>query len=266
MSTLSTYHKNLFTTFFDTFELARNSSSMRDIHKVRVSIKKIKSLNDLVLQYKNRKKYNTGYNKVLKNVFQSAGRIREQQIHLKLLQKTDKKVFEIYFKHIHKEYKNNLLLLGNSLRLVSVDQLKVENKPIEKKLKKLGKEHINEHVSSYVYNKLMLIGILKKYAHIDEVLHDIRTEFRTIRDALILCKELGIDSAYSALLEELNPLIDTIGTWHDYNVLNASLAELKANTKKKKDLKHIEKHLKNSLQKEQKIKSKIINKEIGLLI
>ena len=130
MSTLSTYHKNLFTTFFDTFELARNSSSMRDIHKVRVSIKKIKSLNDLVLQYKYRKKHNTGYNKVLKNVFQSAGRIREQQIHLKLLQKTDKKVFEIYFKHIHKEYKNNLLLLGNSLRLVSLYQLKVENKPI----------------------------------------------------------------------------------------------------------------------------------------
>ena len=180
-----------------------------DIHKLRVALKKIKTIilivrdEDHIIGRKERKK--------LENIFKLAGAIREAQVNLDLI------VNE----------KNDLL---NSYRAYLTKKIRLDNKKIKNyitshrhsiQISKSSRKHIYERIQSFIkkrqlqcFEKATTARIRCYLKYNDQrILHEIRKEIKH----LIFISKFHTFQHPSAELDE------ALGSWHDQAVLIYSL-------------------------------------------
>jgi CHAD domain-containing protein len=174
----------------------------KNIHKLRTTLKRLRTLNILLDEILLRQKK---FPENLTELFKSVGEVREVQINNKILKEFDSDI-KIYFLYLLKD---------------KINKLKIKEDFEEDKEYLISK--LNKALSKYTENETFLI--IKNYIKnlekeirlmINDVskdnLHDIRKKIKRVYYTNIMLG-LNIDN-----IENLNQIQEHIGLWHDYDV------------------------------------------------
>lgn len=198
---------------------------MEDIHQLRVNMKKLRAFYRFLEFATNKSFRYKEPNKLFKNIFRLAGKIRERQINLELL-------------------KNYELSAKGYLQYEIFSQLndKKEKEKLDKGLDALNKtelEKIKQNFQDFFMNKdlhdkikpsLNFIGlqiekiknILSKHEELDKI-HRIRIHLKTIKPLLFILSGIPESPFEEAHYLSLKTTESAIGAWHDRIVLVSSL-------------------------------------------
>jgi CHAD domain-containing protein len=171
-----------------------------DIHKLRTTLKRLRTLNlildGLLFREKN-------FPTELSNLFKSAGEIRDNQIQLNIL-----KEYETNFKR----YLN--YIINNKIENFKINEsYQEELNSLIDKFDKVKKYHLEEEIVGNIEARTdITLDEISNISNITtENLHDVR---KKIKHVFYVFMMLGIDKASN----NLDELQETIGTWHDYDV------------------------------------------------
>ncbi|MGZ4056028.1 MAG: CHAD domain-containing protein [Bacteroidia bacterium] len=239
-----------------------------DIHKFRVSIKKIKIIFQ-VFEMLPDSKFEAKENfDIFKSVFKTSGKIRE--IQLILLSLGRYKIPE----HIKLLYKNHLL--KNELSLKSTLKRRIE-KFDKDKLNKISKKiydrttgreesfYIPELFANYLKIHFQKIQELRAGKETSETIHMIRKHFKAMQNALKLMNELKASVHTKKILTQFDKIGMSIGKWHDRYVFINSLEAFMGS---KKTSKHCVSFLKfkNEIENENALQLKRVYHKIDNLL
>lgn len=208
MSFLKSYFNDL-TKNFNTYHsnLLQNVTK-EDIHKLRTTLKKIKTFNILLDNILDIKSF---FPVGLKSLFKTCGSIRDIQIQQELLEKYD----DDYKGYLQNKYDKKISKFKISedftteldiicIKVNGVDDYNTEEEIISK---------LKLYVESS-YNEIRLL--IQSISH--ENLHEIRIKVKRIYYTLLMLKELND-------IDKIDNIQETIGLWHDYDVLIDCIVE-----------------------------------------
>ena len=101
-SALNELFESHLSSFREYSEKTFHGQEMEDIHQLRVSIKKIRSLLDLFIKTFKTNIRKKEYYSLLKEIFQSAGKVREIQINKELILEHDRAAVKSYFEYLQR--------------------------------------------------------------------------------------------------------------------------------------------------------------------
>lgn len=212
MIKLTKYLKKSKTTIDFLLKVPKKKYTLNTFHKLRIEIKKLNSLFDLIHFCSNDFKRKTTY-KPFKSIFRQAGKVRELQIEDAMLQK--------YFeKKCIKDYRKTIKILGLKAK---EDFFILVNKKL---MNQLNKKY--RLIIPYLYeidSKKITIYLEEKENQIRELLdqeisqveqiHEIRKQFKILN----YIKAILITEEPEKKLLELDVLPELLGKWHDYQVI-----------------------------------------------
>jgi CHAD domain-containing protein len=236
MKELVTYFKTRESALNLILEKAPDSYTVETFHELRVEIKKLKALFELIAfcskKFKSRKTF-----KPFRTTFKEAGKIRELQLEQTILEE------QPYFSLL-KEYPNQL----KKLEIKEIQKFFLfANKSLIKKLKekypiiidflaKTGKKKVNRYrnITRKEIKKLIRRNTFKKIQ-----IHDFRKRLKVYE----YNEKIGNPNQQNKLILDKNMLSAMLGEWHDYEVailhLKKTIPSYKTNSKERKHLKNI---------------------------
>ena len=201
----------------------REGQGIRDIHRLRVSIKKLRAIwrfQEKMMAGNWKKKAHADQ---LEKLFRTAGKLREIQVNVSLAEKCDEPGMSSFLEYLD-ERKNQL-----SRKLIQrMDELDAEkwerlNSRLMKNMNQLTDEFVRkESVRNLLDQNSQL---MEMYAGSPDKpqLHKIRILFRDMQELLVISKGLHSAAAWKEAHHEIKKLNLIIGKWHDYDVLLNSL-------------------------------------------
>ncbi len=205
------------------------------LHQIRVSIKRIRAL--LLFaewlttgKVKARKIYQP-----LKMLFKSAGFQRDEEVHLRLIADYEKKsrikavkYKEFYKKHLSEKKQDLNLQLNDFSEHVVLPDIK---RVLEKTIVQFSEKKLNKKIFTFS------IRHLKKATRLmDEGKRGYHTARIQMKRAFYLLEVIQQENKYSAkiILEQIKPLEDTLGKWHDLVIARENLSKFNAGTSEEK--------------------------------
>jgi CHAD domain-containing protein len=173
----------------------------QDIHKLRTTLKRLKTFNILLDGLLFRQK---DFPIEFTNLFKLSGEIRDIQIQQKILEEYDD------------SYKSYLLFVyEDRLKKFKIkESFENEIQYLTDKLNRVDNYHIDEQIIINIQTRIEM-GYDDIRIMVDnispETLHEIRIKLKRIYYTLLMLSEMN-DA------EKLNNIQDTIGLWHDYDV------------------------------------------------
>ena len=191
---------------------------IEDLHQIRVELKKIKTLFDLITHDFKKSEY-----KPLKNIFKNAGRIRETDVLHQLFRKYKLQQFEKSIKREALERKSAIAAFRQKAKYYK----KAVNH-IQQRSKKYLIEINRGNLNKYVFKVEQKINkkLFSKY-RLDE-LHKIRKQIKKI----IYLSQVTDSKDISKKNKLYDNLQNIIGQWHDKNVLIRLLQKNKGHSHK----------------------------------
>jgi len=195
---------------------------------------------------------------IFSSIFKSAGKVRELQINLELLQKTrDKpKLIHRYNEQLV-EAKNDLL---SEMNKFDFNLYKKYSKKLARKIKKISPKHIYKCALSIFFNELNLITKVHKNNPGNLNLHKSRIHLRKAKEMLLFLKKIGAIQPPKKMLNYINHLYQELGNWHDQLVYINALKSTMDQETKLNNLMGIEELIKSAQQREQNMKTRIKQK------
>lgn len=178
-----------------------------DIHKIRTTLKRIKTFNILLDGLLFREKdFPPGFT----NLFKLTGEIRDIQIQQKILD----------------EYKDPYqLYLSEKLRIKIAhfnikDSFQEELKYLSDKLDRVEEYHIDDQIIINIKTRVeMSLSDIRNITITPENLHEVRIKLKRSYYTLLMLNE-------REYIDQLNNIQETIGLWHDHDVTISRLLEL----------------------------------------
>lgn len=201
MTRFQEYFSELINKFNEHHSNLLQETTEEDIHKIRTTLKKLRTFNILLDGLLFRDK---DFPIELKNLFKSSGEIRDIQIQLNIL------------KDYEDNYKDYLLSLYNSKleKFKIKEDYQQELQYLSDKLDKVEDYHIDEQIIANIKARIE-VNLDETKEMISNVsidnLHEIRTK---IKRSFYTRLMLGIVDN----IEILDEIQETIGTWHDLEV------------------------------------------------
>jgi len=196
---------------------------MEDIHKLRVTIRKLKALY-AVLEFSLPAEFSkTDYNNSLKELFGRAGRVRENQINIQQIQTQELKFLNPYLEYQFRALKRNQRLFKSVIGDFDINDFEAQCEIILNQMARFENQWCLEKISFYASNKLSKITILQQESMSDQVLHKIRKQFRTIGDVLSMFNKSDAEQYSAVSVKQIKPINNKLGAWHDELVLTHSL-------------------------------------------
>lgn len=208
--------------FERSYSLALQELNLDNIHDLRVSIKKVRSLLSL-LELASNKKFDPNESFHLLNpVFKNAGYIRECQINICLLEQFDNKVGVLFRDHLIKKQTKSAKKLIREMNNFDIDELKRRYELTRKYIFELPITQINQASVESVEDKIQKIKRLKQKASGKFWMHKIRKHLKYVLEILDLINSLVEDHELKPLSQKTKSCAKLIGEWHDYQVFLAS--------------------------------------------
>ncbi len=201
------------------------------IHKLRVSIKKLRALFSLLAALSDQVNAKKAY-RPIRQVFRKAGAIRDLQVQQKLLKQYEKK-FELDLSdHIDRLFTKEQDAKANFLVFKKQNYftvLKQHSDYLLRNLQSLNLEALNAQLSAYfqtLFQQIFqLIDLPNKEA---EQLHDLRKLLKELNYNLLLVSDIrGVPLADKKSLKNLDALQELLGDWHDTEVALLNLEAFK---------------------------------------
>ncbi|HUS86988.1 MAG TPA: CHAD domain-containing protein [Bacteroidales bacterium] len=213
--------------FKDLLGLVSHRHSITTIHQLRVSIKRIKALFQL-LQYIYPDFKAKDYYSLFKPVFRSSGVIRESQINLKLLKGYSEYVnlnnaYSIFISRFRKHWRNELIEVVKSF---NYDKLARQREEVRFLFHKLGNDGSVRESKKFLRSEAESILTIVDSSGITSCLHDIRITFKNIKPILALAAQQEGSGIGKATSKHLATTEKHIGRWHDLRILGESVRVL----------------------------------------
>lgn len=201
MTRFEDYHNELIKTFNECHFNLLGQTTEKDIHKLRTTLKKLKTFNILLDGLLFRQK---DFPVEFSNLFKLSGEIRDIQIQQKILEEYDDgyKVYLLYM------YEDRL----KKFRIK--ESFNDELLYLTEKLDRVEDYHIDEQIIVNIKTRIEMSydDIRSMIREISpEILHDIRKKIKRIYHTLLMLGETND-------IEKLDNIQETIGLWHDHDV------------------------------------------------
>ncbi len=205
------------------------SHDEEDIHKLRVSIKRIKAL-FIMLSALTQKEFNAKkHYKTYRIIFSPTGQIRDIQLHRKHLKIHEAKTglsFTRYKDYLDKKELEAKKLLGSEVVGFTEKNFKKIETDIKKSLQKFTHDDLKESAMEYIHASVKKLSQMRHESINSEKWHDIRKISKNILYVLELIRLFFIQSkTLVKLMGDLKGLTDEIGEWHDKDVLTSHVED-----------------------------------------
>jgi len=170
-----------------------------DIHRIRITLKRIKTFNILLDGLLFREKdLPSGFT----NLFKLTGEVRDIQIQQKILDEYDDP-YKAYLQYQY-EYK---------IKHFSIkDSFQNELKHLSDKLDRVEEYHIDDQIIANIKTRVeMSLSDIRNMIITPANLHEVRIKLKRIFYTLLMLNE-------KEYIENLNRIQETIGLWHDHDV------------------------------------------------
>jgi len=231
---LFNYYKKQAESFVIHIEKAKSIPGEKNIHQLRVDIKKLRAIFNM-LQLLFHDKFNADkYYAVFKPIFKNAGKVREVQLNSVLLSKYKLspsiiKEYNLFFKDKGESSAKKLKIALSDFKTDRLDRSKI-------KIKKLLHEVKNKKISArhhlYIITEIQQIEQLLPSGNDPAIMHKIRMHLKSLTAIGLLFHNMSPDKELQKLLTLLKKNGTIIGNWHDKIMLAESL-ELFLTTKNK---------------------------------
>ena len=196
-----------------------------DIHKLRVQVKRIKSVFRLLeYRYPAEFKVQDHYH-LFKPVFKSAGLLRESQINLRLLREYPvagrlRKAYYTYITQLKSQWR---LGLDAHIRSFNYKKLDDYDKRTKELISRNTESELVEITESFIYSELQRINTMLDGPDDLEYIHEVRILLKNIKPLLGLIWRRKDNHFTKSHYESLNEAETYIGNWHDRVVLSRSV-------------------------------------------
>ncbi len=216
------YYKKTKTSFLKNLDKTRKKAGEKEIHQLRVSIKKLRAGSLLIATFHHKKKKNNNHIE-LNKLFKSAGKIRDIQVIGNCL-KAFKLQQPIKIKYLHflkvKE-KNYLNIFHKKAHRFKLRYLKEPE--VEALCKHTNNMLIDKRCKTIMKKECLVINKLIAESYNSKIIHKISIHMKTITALVSLYDSLNGKTKVSKLENKLKLISVKIGGWHDHHILNNSL-------------------------------------------
>ncbi|MCB9232847.1 MAG: CHAD domain-containing protein [Bacteroidia bacterium] len=231
-------------TFREHFAQTRAGLGRDDIHQLRVSIKKLRAILHL-LELAGKGAWSTaGLLDLFAQLFKKAGKVREAQINLGLVENEAAECLGSYSKSQEKKLLHRKEKLHAQLEQFDFEKLDQLNQELSQNTKNLLNQTVFEEGTRFVEESLQEVDGLRKKIKDDEVLHDIRIKLKAVHEVLSILADLSPTEELLKFKAEIKMINELIGEWHDHTVLGSSIQEFDQEELNKKGRAELKKHLK----------------------
>lgn len=236
MKALETYFNNRKKALYLILEKAPDSYTVETFHELRVEIKKLKALFELIAfcykKFKSRKTF-----KPFRTIFKEAGRIRELQLEQTILEEQPN--FHLLKKYPNRLKKQEIKKTKNFFSIANkrlIKKLKGKYRKVICLIIQINKKKLNRYKNKTrkEIKKLIRRNTFKKIQ-----IHDFRKRLKVY----LYNEKIGNPIQQNKLVQDKNMLSAMLGEWHDYEVINIHLKKIisfyKTNSNERKHLKRI---------------------------
>ncbi len=224
-SKLIQYYNNQSDTFQRYFNQAQESMEMEAIHQMRVAIKKLKAIWCLLEMLSDKKWKKTKHFSLVKNLFKSAGKLRETQLNLLMTEQFEDINLPEYTEDLIKQEKNYSKKLTLSLEKFELQKLERLNAKLLKAIINIPDDIVLKQALANVKKRNKKIAKTKGLLFNEHKLHKIRIQLKAMQEILAVIEELNTNNAMVTLRSQIKSLNEHIGQWHDYKILSKSLKQ-----------------------------------------
>ncbi|MGP8214511.1 MAG: CHAD domain-containing protein [Bacteroidia bacterium] len=222
---LSKYYKKELTLFSKHLDSAKALPDEKNIHQLRVDIKRLRAIFRL-LEMLFPKKFNAGkHSAVLKPVFKSAGEFREIQVNLAYLSQYKlplhaDKLYKQFLRKTERKILKKFKKTVGDFDMAGSDKAKNE---IKKLCNATRGEKIRENCLLFIQKEAVRIENLSMAGDNPVIIHKIRMHLKSLDAIVSLFYKMNPDKKLNELLSHIKQSGEMIGTWHDKIMLVKSL-------------------------------------------
>jgi len=213
-------YKKYSRTFVVYLKLTLERCSEEDIHQLRVSIKRIKALFKIIAASGLSKSTTNKFFMLYSGIFNAAGKVREIEINLNLLNKMDLILPSALIKDLEKTLKASKNDMLAEVRNFSKNKLYRQNSFIYKKLNHLHDRDILFITSSIFDKKSAKVRKLLDGNYEEIKLHNIRKNLRFSGEIQKVMSGMDSNERLERVIIQQKEIRDYLGIWHDYDVLS----------------------------------------------
>ncbi|HCC70960.1 MAG TPA: hypothetical protein DEQ09_07415 [Bacteroidales bacterium] len=212
---------------------------MKDIHQLRVRIKRLKAIFRL-LEFMHPVKFRAkDHYRLFKPVFKTTGLVRGSQMNLSLLKrfKGVEQLYKSFSKYIARLRPGWNIRLDNSIATFNVSRLNQMVDNINGYFSRYSEMELVGLITDFIYSERDRIKILLDESEEMEYIHEVRIILKNIKPLLAILLHRDDNPFQKIHYKSLNSTETLIGNWHDRFLLSEALSGFfKARGKKKEKL------------------------------
>ena len=255
---LTTYFKNQLISFRKKFSNAYEKHDKKNIHRMRLSIKKLRailSLGEIVCKGEfSKKEHITLFSKL----FKKAGKVREVQMNLYLVEKHKSVKIPTLKKQLKDTLKKEIAALDKEMNQFDFKKLNRLDREFLAQIKRFADNLIIAKGMNYLHKKYTLINKLKdQLPGYHQKLHKIRIHLKAMLEITIVIGKLKPSHEIKNQQIIMKSLNNQIGEWHDYLIFGNSLTSVNQKSLTREENKNLVKLIKHNEHKEKSLRKNI---------
>ena len=202
------------------------SFDVEDIHQLRVRIKKIKAIFQLI-EYSGSDLVNSKeFYRLFRSVFRKAGFIRENQVNISLIKSFDgyNYLVDEFEKYIIIKEEDERSALIKLIKKFNYDRSAEQDKIVKSFFTETKRESLIKLSNAFIQDKVETISSLPRPKGDTRIIHEIRIQLKSIKPILTVLVNIDGSGYTVSAYNDLDIVEKQIGDWHDLFVLSISLA------------------------------------------
>lgn len=229
------YYNKQLASFRRHLRSALKSVSMEDMHKLRVSIKKLRILWSFMEVASRGKWKSRPCQDLIEKVFRTAGKFRESQINLLLIEACQADFLSPYIRQLKTNQKRTGKILLESVQAFDRKKFNAINRQLRRRMREVSDEAVFAESVAFALNKSGKVLALSEQLPDSGKLHKIRIHQKAVQEMLSVLKRLKSGLALEPLESDIRLINERIGDWHDSSVLVQSLGTFDEKSRENED-------------------------------
>jgi CHAD domain-containing protein len=236
---LCRFYGRRISSFYENLQKARLSGYKTDVHKLRVDLRKLITLVDL-LEACGKPRLKSGeYRKILKDLFGEAGKLRETQMNLSFLDQCQPHDFDLLaFRYqLECEEKKHLRNFQHTASGIDEKSISAFSKKIYHRIEKLDYKKFRQIAQKLISKKGETISLLRADLEKKKNAHRIRRHLKSIATVVTVTYLIKPDEDSIHYLSDINRTEKMLGNWHDKMIFLRAIDRFLAHSLKDLDRK-----------------------------
>ncbi|NOX86785.1 MAG: CHAD domain-containing protein [Chlorobi bacterium] len=201
----------------------KTSPEAEDIHQLRVEVKKIRSVLQLLDHIPGNTFEHKAFRKMLRQLFRPAGRVREEQINLNLAEGLEGFSLSGYRGYLQMRIDKQSGKLMRALNRFDENSFREFNSAIKTEIGLFDEKTLRDYAGRFMQKQLSLVRRTGKEMQQKNQIHETRKHLKALRYILNIALEWDHNEETGRFYILVKDTETLIGNWHDLEMLNRSL-------------------------------------------